>query len=233
MLFTLFALLLDLFHIYIGVFPIAPKLYLVQQKSALTQKDAYVVGAVIALLGLAGGIALALQSDQSQDVPEPSTSKGLESTSAADTKNENSRECKNTEKQAPKVISEVAEKSQKDTAEMYDKSRAEVQEIARIKNDFIAKLEKAGRQSTLRLETMGGSPIPGAEAGADVGQAANNVGSKDSIAGDSLPEEVLLRTVPMNLAKRNALEANRRQWGIGYDAKRPERIDNAQMSAAQ
>jgi hypothetical protein len=33
---------------------------------------------------------------------------------------------------------------------------------------------------------------------------------------DSLPEEVFLRTTPMNLAKRNALEANRRQVFLFY-----------------
>ena len=36
--------------------------------------------------------------------------------------------------------------------------------------------------------------------------------------------QVFLRTTPMNLAKRNALEANRKQWGIGYDPQNPQRL---------
>ena len=132
-------------------------------------------------------------------------------------------------KKAPEVMSQtVSAMSQQEVAQVYDRTREEVQEIARIKNDFIAKLEKAGRQSTLRLQTMGGTPIPGADAEADAhAEKAAESGGK----GDSMPEEVFLRTTPMNLAKRNAIEANRRQWGIGYDPKKPERVDGAQMSS--
>ena len=257
----------------------------------MTQTGTYAVGGLVALVALAGGLALAAQSDE--QVGAPSSSKSALTAAAAEKAEKKAEKESNVErtfrdmatlkgpdgepmmvadtlkaaleaagvrgiteketktllrrvdpdgkgviglrdfegavKKAPEVMSEtVSAMSQQEVAQVYDRTREEVQEIARIKNDFIAKLEKAGRQSTLRLQTMGGTPIPGAEAEADAhAETAAESGGK----GDSMPEEVFLRTTPMNLAKRNAIEANRRQWGIGYDPKKPERVDGAQMSS--
>lgn len=100
-------------------------------------------------------------------------------------------------------------------AAAYDKARLETQEISRVKNDFVAKLEMAGRQATIRLKTMG-----------EIGLATFRAdeASKNATKADSLPDEVFLRTAPMNLAKRNAIEQNRKQWGIGYDPMNPQRV---------
>lgn len=85
---------------------------------------------------------------------------------------------------AAKATEESAEEARKKEAAAYDKSREEQLEIDRIKNDFLAKLELAGRQSTIRLATMGEgiatTGAPGAE------------GSKPS----SLPDEVYIPPKP-------------------------------------
>ena len=116
---------------------------------------------------------------------------------------------------APSKAAALAQKAKMDSspmqkimAEAYDKARLETQEISRLKNDFVAKLEQAGRQATIRLKTMGEMGIAAFRADESSRQAK----------ADSLPDEVFLRTAPMNLAKRNALEANRKQWGIQYTA---------------
>eukprot|EP00802_Teleaulax_amphioxeia_P004288 Tamp_04292.p2 GENE.Tamp_04292~~Tamp_04292.p2 ORF type:complete len:536 (-),score=104.90 Tamp_04292:1740-3122(-) len=126
------------------------------------------------------------------------------------------------------------ERAQAAMAAAYDKARSETVELGRVKNDFIAKLEMAGRQATVRLKTMGDMGLAafmasGANATEEDAQATLNQLAADRLASgqkpDSLPEEVFLRTAPMNLAKRNAIEANRKQWGIGADPAKPQRID--------
>ena len=48
-----------------------------------------------------------------------------------------------------------SEQAQAAMAAAYDKARQETVELNRVKNDFVAKLEMAGRQATIRLKTMG------------------------------------------------------------------------------
>ena len=95
--------------------------------------------------------------------------------------------------------------------------------------DYLARIDLAGRQATIRLATMGEQGV--APVSATAGSGRQDV-KEESVADapDSMPEEVFLRTQPMNLAKRNALEANRRQWGIGYDPSKPERISKSKQS---
>ena len=48
-----------------------------------------------------------------------------------------------------------SEQAQAAMAAAYDKARQETVELNRVKNDFVAKLEMAGRQATISLKTMG------------------------------------------------------------------------------
>jgi peroxiredoxin len=127
-----------------------------------------------------------------------------------------------------------SEKAQAAMAAAYDKARSETVEIGRVKNDFIAKLEMAGRQATVRLKTMGEMGLAAFMASdtnataEDAQQVLDKLNADRLVSGqkpDSLPTEVYLRSAPMNLAKRNALEANRKQWGIGIDPAKPQRVD--------
>ena len=127
-----------------------------------------------------------------------------------------------------------SEQAQAAMAAAYDKARQETVELNRVKNDFVAKLEMAGRQATIRLKTMGEMGLAsfmasGTNATQDEAQQTLDRLAADRLAegqkADSLPSEVFLRSAPMNLAKRNALEANRKQWGIGIDPSKPQRVD--------
>jgi len=213
-------------------------MYLVEQAvspqmAAISQTELYVLGGGAAfLVALVAAIAYGAQNNEAEagssqttgpeiDAAVP-TSKQTPTPAPAAKKVDNVPQVKAAMRKAP----EAESMSDSDLAQVYDKTREEVQEIARIKNDFIAKLENAGRQSTLRLQTMGGTPLDSIE-----DDAANAEAAASSGKGDSLPDELLVRVVPMNLAKRNALEANRKQWGIGYDPENPERIERPQMAA--
>jgi hypothetical protein len=208
-------------------------MYLVDQAvspgmTAISQTEMYVTGGGVAVLvAVVAAIAYGAQNSESGasqttevDAAVPTPKQSPAPAPAATTA------AKAPQVQAVTLKTEAAPKSDADLARVYDKSREEVQEIARIKNDFIAKLEKAGRQSTLRLQTMGGTPIEGVE-----GEEATAEASESSAKGDSLPDELLVRVAPMNLAKRNAIEANRKQWGIGYDPEKPERMERKQTAA--
>lgn len=78
------------------------------------------------------------------------------------------------------AFSFLKSKPKAQVASEFDKAREEQNEIARIKNDFMAKLEVAGRQSTIRLKTAG-----------EMGLAAYQQGAKKA---DNLPEEVFIKS---------------------------------------
>lgn len=181
-------------------------------------------GGAAALLVIAGGLVASQgksdesSSSSSSSSPTPPTPTAPAAPSSKETPVETPAPTKKVSVGAKAaLLSKESSKTQEEIAKAYDKAREETQEISRIKNDFIARLEMAGRQSTIRLATMG-----------EQGLAAYNSASasaESEKSSDSLPEEVFLRSTPMNLAKRNAIEANRKQWGIGYDPKKPQRTD--------
>jgi len=194
-----------------GAFPMSVPVAHLAASSTSAQPDVAVVGGVAALLLVTiGGIAAASQNSDEEQASDARTV-GMPATASAAAGAAPTASVA-TPAATASILTKESPKTEEEVAKAYDVARQEQLEIDRIKNDFIARLEQAGRQSTIRLETMGKTGI-----------AASGSTVPSAVKEDSLPDEVFLRTTPMNLAKRNALEANRKQWGIEYTPLKPKR----------
>eukprot|EP00802_Teleaulax_amphioxeia_P021663 Tamp_22034.p1 GENE.Tamp_22034~~Tamp_22034.p1 ORF type:complete len:227 (-),score=41.32 Tamp_22034:429-1109(-) len=89
-------------------------------------------------------------------------------------------------KDAIESITVFSQQTPAQMAKAYDNARQELTELARIKNDFMAKIELAGRDSGIRLKTMG-------EMGVSLLDRLSEVqGNSKANKSSSLPDEVYI-----------------------------------------